>query len=116
APVAAKAGALFKAIGLGGLATAAVVTRRVGERALERAAERLVVLEADGERDVEDRIVGNRQLVRRPLEAEAVDVLLGGFADGLGEEAVEVERRVAVPPRQRLEVDVSVEVVLNVDQ
>ena len=59
----------------------------------ERPRERLVILEAARQRDVQDRIVRRHQAHRRLFELEAKKVLLGCFPDDAPERAMEMKGR-----------------------
>jgi len=75
-----------------------------------------MIFEADGEADVEDRIVRDLQLVGGLFESKPVDVLLRRFAHRAGEHALEVERGVAVLRGQGLQVQILIQVLLDVDE
>ncbi len=75
-----------------------------------------MAVETDGQGDVEDGLACDRELVGSPLQAQAGDVPAGRLADERGECAVEVKPRRPEVPGQRLQCELTVEVVLHVDQ
>jgi hypothetical protein len=84
--------------------------------AFELARERLVALKAGVERDVEYCCVMYYQPVRRPLESQALRVLLQCFTDGGSEQAVKVKLRKPNSVCQRFQREILIEVGLDVHE
>ena len=51
-----------------------------------------MIFEADGEADVEDRIVRDLQLVGGLFQSKPIDILLRSFTHRIGEHPLEVKR------------------------
>ena len=75
-----------------------------------------MIFEADGEADVEDRIVRDLQLVGGLFQSKPVDVFLRRFAHRTGKQPLEVKRGVAVFRGQRVQIQLSIQILLDVHE
>jgi hypothetical protein len=66
--------------------------------------------------DVGDRLAAELELLRRPLEAQAPDVLLDRLADHAPEHSVEMVGREVGDPRQLFQGKDFIQVTLDVDE
>ena len=94
----------------------AAVARRGAKVSAEGARKRLVIFEADGEADIEDGFVGDLKLVGGLFEAKSVDVFLRRFAHRTGKQPLEVKRGVAVFRGQRVQIQLSIQILLDVHE